>query len=83
MPVPYCYICDKKPAEKDIYGDASLAQGDYCPICHRPVCRYHMARVRWRWKDDRGALESTFICKECKNSYQHRTWDTHNRDWID
>lgn len=82
MPVPYCHICEKKPAEKSAYGDATLAQGDYCPICRQPTCRYHMARVRWRWKDS-GRIESAFICKECKNRYEHRHWDAHNRDWID
>ncbi len=82
MPVPYCYICDKNPHEKETYGRATLDMGDYCPICHRPVCRYHMARVRWRWKAD-GRLESAYVCRECKNTYQHRQWDAHNRDWID
>lgn len=82
MPVPYCHMCDKNQAEKDAYGHATLDQGDYCPICHRPVCRFHMARVRWRWNDG-GKLESAMVCKECKNSYAHRNWDSYNRDWID
>lgn len=82
MSVPYCHMCEKNQLEKDTYGDVSLAQGIYCPICHRPVCRFHMARVRWRWKT-RGGLDSAYICKECKNTYQHRLWDSHNRDWID
>ena len=82
MSVPFCYICDRNPVEKETYGDASLDHGDYCPICHRPACRFHMARVRWRWKN-RGGLGSAYVCKECKNTYQHRTWDAHNRDWID
>lgn len=82
MPVPYCHICERKPFEKEQYGDASLDRGDYCPVCRRPACRYHMGRVRWRWRTD-NRLESAMICIECKNSYQHRTWDAHNRDWID
>jgi hypothetical protein len=82
MSVPYCHVCRKKPDEKEMYGDAMLGQGAYCPICHQPACRYHMARVRWRWKDT-GRIESDWICVECKNGYQHRYWDSHRRDWID
>lgn len=82
MPVPYCHICDKNPAEKEAYGQASLGEGDYCPICHRPVCRFHMARVRWRWRTTH-QIASAMVCRECKNTYQHRTWDTYRRDWID
>jgi C4-type Zn-finger protein len=81
MAVPYCYICQENEAEKRQYGDASLDQGDYCPVCHRPTCRYHMSRVRWRWKDT-GTLDSALVCRDCKTSYRHRDWDAHNRDWI-
>jgi hypothetical protein len=81
MPVPYCHICEQNELEKRQYGEASLAQGDYCPICYRPTCRYHMGRVRWRWKST-GRLDSALICIECKNAYRHREWDTYNRDWI-
>jgi hypothetical protein len=81
MPVPYCHICEQNEAEKRQYGDASLSEGDYCPVCHRPACRFHMARVRWRWNDT-GQVDSALVCRECKNTYRHREWDAHNRDWI-
>jgi hypothetical protein len=81
MPVPFCYICQQNEREKRQYGDASLNEGDYCPVCYQPVCRFHMGRVRWRWKDS-GKLDSALVCRECKNAYRHREWDAHHRDWI-
>lgn len=81
MSVPYCHICEENELEKRQYGDASLEQGDYCPICHRPTCRFHMSRVRWRWKDN-GTVGDALICRDCKSTYRHREWDTHTRDWI-
>lgn len=81
MPVPYCYICEQDEAEKRQYGDASLPEGDYCPVCHRPVCRFHMARVRWRWHDS-GRVDNALVCRECKTTYRHREWDAHHREWI-
>ena len=81
MPVPYCHICQENEAEKRQYGDSSLEAGDYCPVCYRPTCRYHMSRVRWRWKET-GQLGEALICRECKTTYRHRDWDRHNRDWI-
>ncbi|NLX08340.1 MAG: hypothetical protein GXY36_01645 [Chloroflexi bacterium] len=81
MAVPFCHLCQQNEAEKRQYGDASLDQGEYCPVCHRPACRFHMGRVRWRWKDT-NRLDSALVCMECKNTYRHREWDAHNRDWI-
>ena len=40
MPVPYCHICEQNELEKRQYGDATLDQGDYCPVCHQPTCRF-------------------------------------------
>ncbi|MBN1678921.1 MAG: hypothetical protein JW966_01430 [Anaerolineae bacterium] len=82
MPVPYCTICQQNEAEKQQYGDVTLERGDYCPICHQPVCRFHLNRVRWRWKTN-GRLDSALICRDCRKSYRHRNWDAHLRDWID
>jgi hypothetical protein len=81
MSVPYCHICQENELEKRQYGDSSLSEGDYCPVCYRPVCRFHMGRVRWRWKDT-GRLDSAMVCRDCKNAYRHRDWDAHHRDWI-
>jgi hypothetical protein len=81
MPVPYCHICNADDHEKQHYGDSGLATGDYCPVCYRPTCTHHMATVRFRWLKNR-TLDSARICIECKRTYQHRYWDTANRDWI-
>lgn len=81
MPVPYCHICEHNELEKSRYGEATLSEGDYCPVCHRPACRFHMGRVRWRWKDS-GQLDSALVCLDCKNTYRHREWDAYHRDWI-
>jgi hypothetical protein len=81
MTIPYCHLCESRPADKAKYGNTGLADGDYCPACYRPVCKFHQGRVRWRWRDSR-AIETGFVCMECKNSYQHRTIDPAKRDWI-
>lgn len=81
MPVPFCHMCQRNTQDHQRYGDSGLSEGIMCPICHRPTCRHHLGTVRWRWKKT-GKLDSARICLDCKNSYQHRYWDTHNRDWI-
>lgn len=81
MSVPNCHVCDSDSVEKDRYGDTGLENGDYCPICHRPTCRFHFATVRFRWRSDR-RVDSARICITCKNAYEHRYWDVANRDWI-
>jgi hypothetical protein len=81
MSVNRCYICDQNPRDKRRYGEEGLVAGQECPICYEPVCRYHLATVRWRWKNN-GHVESAQICRECQRSYRHRSWDTLNRDWI-
>ncbi|NDJ85186.1 MAG: hypothetical protein GYB66_04820 [Chloroflexi bacterium] len=81
MPVPYCHICDSRSEEKQRYGDSGLAEGDYCPICYRPTCQYHLATVRFRWRADR-RVDSTQVCIDCKRTYAHRNWDVANREWI-
>lgn len=82
MPVYTCYLCEKHPDHKHRYGDSGLAQGDVCPVCHRPVCRHHMVTVRWRWREDGNEQGNALVCRECKRTYRHRQWDTANRDWI-
>lgn len=81
MPVPTCYICDAEPEEKRRFGDTGLAEGEYCPVCYRPTCKFHLATVRFRWTRDR-RVDSAKICIQCKKTYQHRTWDVANREWI-
>jgi hypothetical protein len=81
MNVPNCYICDSNPAEKQRYGTTGLAEGDYCPVCYRPYCKFHAGKVRWRWRDTR-EVETGYVCIECKNTYRHRQWDPLHRDWI-
>ncbi|MBE0690501.1 MAG: hypothetical protein IH587_10320 [Anaerolineae bacterium] len=81
MTVTYCHICNNEPQEKRSYGDEGLDQGDYCPVCHRPACRFHLGTVRWRWRNT-GKLDSARVCMSCKNSYSHRDWDPVHRDWI-
>lgn len=78
MAVLNCHLCaalGSQPSEQD------LANGDYCPVCHRPTCRSHLATVRFRWITTR-AVDSALICRDCKTSYQHRYWDTARREWI-
>lgn len=81
MSVNRCYICDQDPHEKLGYGGHGLAGGQECPLCYQPVCRYHLATVRWRWKAT-GQVESVQICRRCQRTYRHRSWDTLNREWI-
>jgi hypothetical protein len=81
MPVPYCHICESDPNEKKRYGDTGLEGGDYCPVCFRPYCRFHGGIVRWRWREN-GQVDSGHVCRECKKTYRHRSWDPVHRDWI-
>ncbi|MCA9993796.1 MAG: hypothetical protein H6988_08205 [Pseudomonadales bacterium] len=81
MAVSRCHECEQDPLEKRRYGGSGLAEGSACPICYQPTCRYHLTTVRWRWRDG-GQLGDTLICKACKRSYAHRSWDVANRDWI-
>lgn len=80
MPVPFCHMCDEEPLESR-YDDSALETGEYCPVCHRPACRYHLGTVRWRWKKS-GQLGAARVCLACKNAYRHRDWDPVHRDWI-
>lgn len=63
------------------YGRQGFAEGQNCPICFQPTCRYHLTTVRWRWRES-GDVDSALICQECKRTYAHRSWDAFNRDWI-
>ncbi|GAB4271994.1 MAG: hypothetical protein Kow0080_17920 [Candidatus Promineifilaceae bacterium] len=81
MAVHTCHLCDENPAEKRLYGEHGLAEGEICPTCYQPTCRYHLTVVRWRWRST-GEVDSALICKSCKSSYAHRSWDAVNRDWI-
>lgn len=81
MPVNRCALCEQNTEEQRRYRGEGLAEGAECPVCYAPACRYHLATVRWRWKDS-GRVESAQICQDCKRSYRHRDWDTLNRDWI-
>lgn len=81
MAVKYCHFCNQ-----DIFGGHKptaddLAAGEVCPVCHQPACRRHLTTVRWRWRES-GDLGAVLICRECQRSYAHRSWDSHNRDWI-
>jgi hypothetical protein len=58
MTVQRCHHCDADPIEARRYGGAGLADGELCPICYRPTCRYHLTTVRWRWREG-GAVESS------------------------
>lgn len=81
MSVRFCYLCNENPLEKRRYGNHGLADGEVCPICYQPTCRYHLTTVRWRWLDS-GEVDDALVCKECKRTYAHRSWDAVNRDWI-
>jgi hypothetical protein len=81
MSVTYCYLCQQDPEARRRYGREALADGDSCPICNQPTCRYHLTFVRWRWRAN-GETDAALVCKDCKNSYAHRSWDAVNRDWI-
>ncbi|MEJ2746900.1 MAG: hypothetical protein P8183_03125 [Anaerolineae bacterium] len=81
MSVTRCYLCEQDPLFQRRMGQSGLAEGQNCPICFRPTCRYHLTTVRWYWRDT-GKVGTALICKECKRTYQHRTWDSLHRDWI-
>lgn len=81
MSVRFCHLCEQNPREKKLYGTHGLNEGRTCPVCYQPTCRYHLTTVRWRWKRD-NSVDADLICKECKRSYAHRSWDSANRDWI-
>ncbi|MEM7118352.1 MAG: hypothetical protein AAF614_38355 [Chloroflexota bacterium] len=81
MPVKYCAICNQEPLAKRRYGTDGLAEGETCPICYAPACRYHLSTVRWRWRST-GETDSARVCKTCQRSYEHRHWDVVKRDWI-
>lgn len=81
MAITYCHLCQQDPEARRRYGREALTDGDFCPVCHQPTCRYHLTFVRWRWRAN-GETDAALICKGCKNSYAHRTWDAVNRDWI-
>jgi hypothetical protein len=81
MSVKFCVLCNEDPAAKRLYGGDGLAEGDYCPICHQPTCRFHLTTVRWRWRES-GETDSALVCKNCSRTYAHRNWDAFNRDWI-
>jgi hypothetical protein len=78
MSVPGCTLCERANQTPT---STELAAGDYCPICYKPTCSRHLATVRFRWRETR-QTDSAQICRECKDSYQHRYWDSARRDWI-
>jgi uncharacterized protein YbaR (Trm112 family) len=80
MAVTRCYLCEKDEEARHL--DTGLEEGIYCPVCHRPACRHHLATVRWRWRDEWGRVDSALVCIECRRTYRHRSWDAFNRDWI-
>ncbi|NJL94561.1 MAG: hypothetical protein HC915_12980 [Anaerolineae bacterium] len=81
MSVPHCALCDSNPTAKAQQTPTDLLEGDYCPVCHQPTCRAHLRIVRWRWKTTR-QTDSAQVCERCKRTYQHRYWDSAQRDWI-
>jgi hypothetical protein len=81
MTITRCHLCANDPEVRRLYGSSSLDDGAICPVCHLPVCRYHLTKVRWRWRES-GIPDSALICRDCSSSYKHRNWDTLNRDWI-
>lgn len=78
MAVPQCTQCRQLGVNTPTY---DLEGGDYCPICYNPTCKNHLTTVRFRWKETR-QLDAVLICRNCKNSYQHRYWDSARREWI-
>ena len=76
-----CHICDSDGASRRSINEEALASGKECPICYAPTCRRHLVTVRWHWKNGEGVGVDQ-ICKDCRRSYRHRSWDTLNRDWI-
>jgi hypothetical protein len=81
MAVKHCHLCQQDPQARRDYGGQGLADGQDCPICYQPTCRFHLTTVRWRWRQS-GVVEAALVCKSCKNSYAQRHWDAVNRDWI-
>ena len=81
MAVTRCYVCDEDELTKRRYAGGGLDEGENCPICYQPTCRYHLTAVRWYWRDS-GETDSALVCPECKRTYQHRNWDAIHRDWI-
>jgi hypothetical protein len=81
MSVLSCHLCERNPLEARRYGGEGLAEGQNCPICFEPTCRYHLTYVRWRWRET-GEVEAALVCKECKRTYAHRDWDAFHREWI-
>lgn len=81
MSVEFCHMCDSDPQDSRSHLPGSLDDGEYCPVCHRATCRFHLGIVRWRWKDS-NQLDSARVCLACKNAYRHREWDPVHRDWI-
>lgn len=81
MSVKQCYICNKDAIARRQFGGDGLAEGEICPVCYQPTCRFHLGTVRWRWRSN-GEVDSAQVCKECLRSYRHRDWDKYNRDWI-
>ena len=81
MSVTRCYLCEQDPLFQRRVGQSGFAEGANCPICFQPTCRYHLTTVRWYWRGT-GEVGTALICKECKRTYQHRTWDSLHRDWI-
>jgi hypothetical protein len=78
MSVPTCEICSEQNL---IPSPEALAEGDYCPLCYRPVCKAHLSLVRFRWKASR-EMGAALICRPCKTAYKHRYWDSAQREWI-
>ena len=79
LPMKSCYLCDENPLEHQRYGVGTEIEN--CPLCYRPTCRFHLAIVRWKWRDS-GRADFTLICQTCRRTYAHRNWDTYHRDWI-
>ncbi|GMQ78161.1 MAG: hypothetical protein BMS9Abin02_0660 [Anaerolineae bacterium] len=81
MPIHECFICRDDIEARRLYGNLGNEEGELCPICRQPACKYHLAIVRWRWRES-GTIETARICHLCLSRYNHRNWDVANRDWI-
>jgi hypothetical protein len=82
MAIWSCYICEKSPGEAARLRADRFEGGKICPVCFLPVCSQHLTTVRWRWKQEGGGHDSDQVCRECRKSYRHRSWDPIHRDWI-
>lgn len=82
MTIPYCHVCNRNPSDKAAFGDSGFENGLFCPVCHRPVCEHHLTTVRWRWKTNRNDVGAAQVCRHCRKTFEHRNWDTLNRDWV-